>query len=103
MIVRKIFSFEIGPVQEEICGIILNLEEVIPLQFLVNVDLNKVSVFILGFLLIGSFGACLFMKNTQEKMLQFKPTVSKSLITIFLLWYGIVSMTGASIFLYFNF
>ena len=54
--------------------------------------------------LIGiSLFACLIMKNTQEKLKEFRFTYSKLLVTVFLLFYSILSLESVTVFLYANF
>ncbi len=55
------------------------------------------------FFVIVPLVACLFMKNTQEKMNEFKTTYSKLFVTILLLFYSIISFGGMNVFLYVNF
>lgn len=50
-----------------------------------------------------AFFAILCMKNTNEKLSEFRPTIWKMLITIILLLWSLVSLAGVSTFLYFNF
>lgn len=102
-LIGKIFSMNFTGVSEEIYSIIISLEEMLILQFIAGEWLNHLAILILVIILVIAVLACVFMKNTQEKMECFRPTVKKSLVTIFLLCYATISLTGASIFLYFNF
>jgi len=99
----RVFMLDFGGVSEEIYSIVISLEEMLFLQFIVSTGLNYLAVAVLAFMLIAGIAGCVFMKNTQEKVAVLKPTLWKSMVTMFLLCYGIVSLTGASIFLYFNF
>lgn len=102
-LLSKIFSFQFGQVNEQITGTILELEEMVPIQLMGGNYKNSIAgVFCILFILILCL-SCLFMRNTQEKVETFKPTVRKYLTTVILLLYSLVSITGASIFLYFNF
>lgn len=47
--------------------------------------------------------ACLGMRNTYEKTMAFKPTLANSLSTVLLILYCTLSLSGVSVFLYFNF
>jgi len=58
--------------------------------------------FAIAFLIFTLF-ASIFMKNTNEKLKTFKPNIATSIITAILLAYSIVSLSGVSTFLYFNF
>jgi D-alanyl-lipoteichoic acid acyltransferase DltB (MBOAT superfamily) len=51
--------------------------------------------------LFGSLFICLNFQNNQEK--EFRPTVAKALISVVFLIWGIMSLSGVSVFLYFNF
>ena len=64
VIVGKIFSFNSGAVNKEICGVVQNLEEVLPLQFIAGINLEQWSVIILVIFIVGLILACFFMKNT---------------------------------------
>ena len=59
----------------------------------------------LYFLLFTAFAffAVLFMKNTNERIRTYKPTISISCISVVLLVWCIISFSGVSTFLYFNF
>lgn len=47
--------------------------------------------------------AILYMKNTNERIKTFKPSIFNSFITVLLLIWSILSFAGVSTFLYFNF
>ena len=47
--------------------------------------------------------ACLGMRNTYEKTMAFKPTLANSFSTVILILYCVLSLSGVSVFLYFNF
>ncbi len=57
----------------------------------------------LTFFFIASFIIILGSNNIKEKSENFKPTLCKILITVFLLIWCIISLSGISTFLYFNF
>lgn len=60
------------------------------------------EIFALG--LIGaSLLGCLTMKNTQQKLQNFRFTYAKLLTTVLLLFYGILSLGSVTVFLYANF
>ena len=50
-----------------------------------------------------SFIACVFMKNTVEKTKEFKPSVRTAFSTVVILIWCILSLSGVSSFLYWNF
>lgn len=47
--------------------------------------------------------AILGMKNTNEKLEQFSPDFKTGIVTVVLLLFSIISLSGVSTFLYFNF
>lgn len=50
-----------------------------------------------------TFFAILCMKNTQERVEEFKPSTRNAIISAVLLVMSIISLSGVSTFLYFNF
>ncbi len=54
-------------------------------------------------LLGGTLLGCLTMKNTQQKLQEFRFTYSKLFVTVLLLFYGILSLSSVTVFLYANF
>ena len=98
----------------EFFGQLLNIKEIFPNMELLN------SMYQGGFELIGHyipkfsilfpiglFGfalfASVFMKNTNERILAFRPSYPKALITSVILFWCIMSFAGVSSFLYWNF
>jgi len=63
--------------------------------------IQRVQGFHMWCFLLGAFGIVLFGKNSSE--ISFKPTVAKSVGTIILMIWSILSLSGVSVFLYFNF
>ena len=60
------------------------------------------ALFMMAWYVLSLF-ACLGMRNTYEKTMDFKPTVLNSLSTVILILYCVLSLSGVSVFLYFNF
>lgn len=54
-------------------------------------------------LFVFAFTASVFMKNTNKKTAAFRPTVKRAVFTAALLFWCIMSLTGVSTFLYWNF
>ena len=52
---------------------------------------------------VASLFACLGMRNTYEKTMAFKPTLANACSTVILILYCVLSLSGVSVFLYFNF
>lgn len=62
---------------------------------------TKIYGFYMWVFLLGALFICLNMKNLHEA--EFKPTISKAILTSVLLAWSIMSFAGVSTFLYFNF
>lgn len=76
----------------------LFLEEKIPfLHFL----FSKITGFNLWFFIFGAFFVVLNFRNNKE--VEFKPTILTSLLTVIFMLWSVVSFTGISTFLYFDF
>ena len=79
-------------------GEIKGLEKIIkPLSYLKE----NIQGLYMWMALIGALFICLNLKNLHEK--EFNPTLLTSCVTIILLVWSIISFTGVSTFLYFNF
>lgn len=50
-----------------------------------------------------SLGACLGLRNNYENTMAFRPTLCNAMLTVVLIVYSILSLSGVSVFLYFNF
>ena len=51
----------------------------------------------------ASLFACLGLRNTYEKTMDFRPTVCNALSTVLMILYCTLSLSSVSVFLYFNF
>ena len=51
----------------------------------------------------ASLFACLGLRNTYEKTMDFRPTVCNSISTVLMILYCTLSLSSVSVFLYFNF
>jgi len=60
------------------------------------------AIFMLGWYVLSLF-ACLGLRNTYEKTMDFKPTIFNAMSTVILILYCTLSLSGVSVFLYFNF
>ena len=67
--------------------------------------LNYLPTRIVGFhlwmFILGAFFIILNFRNSRE--INFKPTVAKSLLTVIFMLWSVISLSGISIFLYFDF
>lgn len=59
---------------------------------------------IIPLLFVGiSLLSCMVMRNTQQKMAELRLTYTKMVVTVFLIFYSIISLGGMNVFLYVNF
>lgn len=102
-IITAIFKMNFGPLRNEITAC-FNLIEFQALLDVLDWGLLKSypAFFLLAFLLFSIF-AVLGMKNTNERIRDFRASIPMGLITVFLLVWCILSFSGVSTFLYFNF
>lgn len=103
-VIKKAFSMDFGTLGYYILNPFKldGIEQFFSLYFNKEISLLFFEGYFLAFLLI-SFVIILGCKNAKEKMEEFKPTVFKILfVTVTLIW-SILSMSGMSSFLYFNF
>lgn len=101
IIINRVFQFIFGPIPFEI----KEAFEIPGFTFLKNniSSLNFFPFISLQLFFIIAFFIILNSKNVKEKMDEFKPTIKNTIITIFLLIWCIISFSGISTFLYFNF
>lgn len=83
------------------CFKLSELETLVQAVPVINILGSRVTGFYLWGFLFCAFFAVLNFRNSKE--IEFKPTVTRSLATVLLMLWSIVSFTGISIFLYFNF
>ena len=67
-----------------------------------NIGSYLLSTYPIYLMLLAIF-SILFCKNTNERIEHFRPTIKNALLSSLLLFYSILSFTGVSTFLYFNF
>jgi len=60
------------------------------------------AIFMMAWYVLSLF-ACLGLRNTYEKTMDFKPTLLNAFTTVILILYCVLSLSGVSVFLYFNF
>lgn len=83
------------------------IEKSVEVSILQRIDIFELAdrcpeVYVLALLFIPLIG-CLTMKNTQEKVQQFRFTYVKLFVTVFLLFYSLISLGRVTVFLYANF
>lgn len=71
------------------------LTKVIP-----NAILGRFPGIFVVFLIVFGLCICFFAKNVKEKLANFRPTVGKMLVTVILLLWSILSMSGVTEFIY---
>lgn len=102
--VKRLMVMEFGPVNENIVSAFLLPE----LQLLIRhipqlIYFEYHPAFLLTIAYTGAFALILGARNAREHMLEFKPTLGNALCTSALLFWCVMSFSGVSTFLYFNF
>lgn len=92
-IVKAMFSMNFAPLRDELTSAFA-----LPGGFHPGYN----ALYMLAWYLLSLF-ACLGMRNTYEKTLAFRPTLANALSTVLLILYCTLSLSGVSVFLYFNF
>ena len=98
--IKQILSFDFGSIDPEILKAFNT-----PILGLIISALNLIRYNNIPLILYFSFVlyAILNMKNTNEKLKNFKPSITDAILTGFLFFICIISLSGISKFLYFNF
>lgn len=103
-IISQIVGGNWGEVNSKLFRSFNDMVEVNILYKLDVLDIFKQCAWLANVLLLsGLIFGCVFLKNTQEKMKTFQPKFSKLLVSTTLLLWSIISLSGVSEFLYFNF
>lgn len=92
-IVKSMFMMDFGPLRSEITSAFA-----MPGGFHPGYN----ALYMLAWYALTLFG-CLGMRNTYEKTLAFKPTLSNAVTTVLMILYCTLSLSSVSVFLYFNF
>ena len=92
-IVKSMFMMDFGPLRSEITSAFA-----MPGGFHPGYN----ALYMLAWYALALFG-CLGMRNTYEKTLAFKPTLSNAVTTVLMILYCTLSLSSVSVFLYFNF
>ena len=102
-IIKSIFDLKFDGLNEILIVEIYRLAEFMALSRMTNYGiLNYPNLYMLLFVTF-SLWIVLFTKNTNEKIAAFKPTALNSCATIILVVWSVISFSGVSTFLYFNF
>ena len=81
---------------------LFQLPELKQIVDLLKIKNPNIAIYMLLFFGFAIF-AILCMKNTNEKLENFKPNYRKIFVIVILTMWGMVSLAGVSTFLYFNF
>ena len=101
-VITAILRFDLGPIQEDILQVFF-LPEFAFFSKIISIGfLGEAKLCLLLYVLFGLF-ALLFMKNTNERINEFRPTAWISCVSIVLLVWSVISLTSVSTFLYWNF
>ena len=92
-VLSSMFSLNFGPVRD---GIVSAFE-------LPGGILSRFNLIIMAAWYVLSLFACVFLRNTYEKTMDFKPTLINAFMTVALILYVTLSLSNVSVFLYFNF
>ena len=92
-VLSSMFSMNFGPVRD---GIVSAFE-------LPGGILSRFNLIIMAAWYVLSLFACVFLRNTYEKTMDFKPTLINAFMTVALILYVTLSLSNVSVFLYFNF
>lgn len=103
-VIRKIGSMSFGTINENI----LSLFKLDGVEVLLSTFFNKglysikPELYLLAFTVIA-FILILGCENVNKKMAKFRPTLMRSIFSVVLLLWSLISLSGMSTFLYFNF
>ncbi len=104
--ILKIFSFDFGPIQDSLLLSVKTSEFLLIDRVASNFIPNFSKIYNYA-LMIGIFGFAVFasakMKNTNERIEKFRPTVKNCILACILVVWSVISLSGVSTFLYFNF
>lgn len=102
--IGNLFEGQFGPVSDELCSMMNRLiESRLLCRFGLQGIVDAYPAFLLILFILLTLFAVWFMKNTQEKLAVFKPSVRKLLVFTCLMVWSVLSLSQISEFLYFNF
>lgn len=104
MLWTRLFRGGFGPVYQPLIDTFGDLTE---MKFLYRAGLGGIMTsypwLMLSLFTVISLAACFTLKNTQEKTAQLTLSNKKFLVVVILMLWSIMSLSGISEFLYFNF
>lgn len=92
-ILSSLFTWQPGPLSDALTA---------PFSFPFGL-LHSVAPYMLGVWFLGALAAVVSLPNTHEMTARFTPTLRTGLVTVTLLVFSILSLSGVSVFLYSNF
>lgn len=98
-LINTIISCDFGTISKEIVSCFALPE----INYVLNFFGKTASLFVMVVYYLFALFAVLVMKNTNERIDSFKPSIAMSLLTPILIVWSILSFSGVSSFLYFNF
>lgn len=98
---QRLFAWDFRPLSAELCQTVMITE----FDVVQNILLRQVLPSWLPLVLLCAFGlyAATGMKNMEERLSAFRPTGGRAFVAVVLLCWSILSLSGESTFLYFNF
>lgn len=103
-VIGKVFSFDFGNINSNIISCFkLDTFTVLVSKFTPFEITPAICSIITALIIMVFIAITMCLKNAYERMLTMKADVKTSAVTVFLLTYCIVSLSGISTFLYFNF
>ncbi|MCQ2744691.1 MAG: MBOAT family protein [bacterium] len=99
-IIKRLLSCNFQPLSDEIIEAFISNN----LLYIFNgIKFSYLKIIFVFMLFAFVIYASIFMKNTSEKLECFKPNKSNLLVSLTLIFFSIISFSGISTFLYFNF
>ena len=92
-VIKSMLMMEFGPIRDSITSAFALPGGIRP---------GYNAIFMMMWYALSLF-ACLGLRNTYEKTMDFKPTIVNAFSTVILILYCVLSLSGVSVFLYFNF
>ena len=102
MFIKKMFNMSSFTISRELYNAFLLPELILMSKFpIIRQITSRVMGFNLWLFIFGAFFIVLNLNNSKE--IEFKPTAARSAATVILTVWSVISLSGVSTFLYFNF
>lgn len=99
---KQLFSFNFTPISNDLIRLLCSDGLSLVCYFIPLIG-DYISKFAPIIFMVFALGSSVFLKNTNERISVFKPTLFKSAVTAVILVWCIMSFAGVSSFLYWNF